>query len=150
MDEPHAIVETTIQPFHDQSKVSEALVALFPTLSPLDVKIEVFPTTQEEQQWTFDNVDLTNFLDSISKQRILDTALDAMGANLHNDNTIFSLSRQAASAGKVAFVLNDEKTLGGTFEVTLSGNNLAAWIEEATWHQGRVDFPRSHAPRGNA
>ena len=50
---------------------------------------------------------------------------------------------QAALAGKVAFVLNDEKSLGGTIDITLRGDNLAAWIEESTWHEGRIEYPRS-------
>ncbi|HJL58998.1 MAG TPA: hypothetical protein QF621_01475, partial [Candidatus Thalassarchaeaceae archaeon] len=91
----------------------------------------------------FDGVDLTAYLSRIAELRILDTALDAMGTNLYQDETVFSISRQAALANKVAFVLNGERALGGTIEITLKGEKLAEWLEEETWHEGRIEMPRT-------
>jgi predicted RNA binding protein with dsRBD fold (UPF0201 family) len=143
MSTPHALVCTTIRPPDHAPSVADALRTLFPELEPPTLHEKVFPNTDSEVDWEFQDVELSTFMTRLSELRILDTALDAMGANLHNDETVFSLSRQAALAGKIAFVLAGEKSLGGTIDVTLAGDNLAAWIEESTWHQGRVDYPRS-------
>ena len=143
MSSPYAVVCTTIRPSDHAPSVADSLRTLFPELEPPEFKENVFPVTEKEMKWEFEEVDLSKFLERISELRILDTALDAMGANLYDNETVFSLSRQAALAGKVAFVLNDEKSLGGTIDITLRGDNLAAWIEESTWHEGRIEYPRS-------
>jgi predicted RNA binding protein with dsRBD fold (UPF0201 family) len=98
---------------------------------------------EEAHIWRFEEIDLSAFLEQIEKQRIMDTALDAMALDLSADSTQFSLSRQAALAGKVAFVLPGERALGGTMRVELEGPELAAWIEQVTWHPGRREVPRS-------
>ena len=51
--------------------------------------------------------------------------------------TRFRLSRQAALAGKVSFVLSGEQVHGGVLDIHLEDKSLAAWIEQATWHRGR-------------
>jgi predicted RNA binding protein with dsRBD fold (UPF0201 family) len=142
MSSPYAVVCTTIRPSDHAPSVANSLSTLFPELEPPEFNENEFPVTDKGEEWKFEEVDLSKFLSRISELRILDTALDAMGANLYDNKTVFSLSRQAALAGKVAFVLNNEKSLGGTIDVTLSGDNLSAWIEESTWHEGRVEYPR--------
>ena len=62
--------------------------------------------------------------------------------NLQKDITHFQLSRQAAFAGKVAFVV-EELPLGGVMEVSLQGDDLGLWLEQLTWHEGRHSIPRS-------
>ena len=79
----------------------------------------------------------------LHKQRILDTALDAMSKNLQDRTTVFELSRQAALAGIVSFPLPNEIPLGGVFTVTLVGDDLNDWLEAATWHAGRDSVPRT-------
>ena len=62
--------------------------------------------------------------------------------NLQGDSTHFQLSRQAAFVGKVAFVV-EEVPLGGVMKVSLQGEDLGLWLEQATWHEGRNNIPRS-------
>ena len=73
--------------------------------------------------------------------RVLDTALDAMAMHSDDEGTVFSLSRQSASIGKVSFVL-EGSPLGGTMEITLTGRDIVIWLEQATWHNGREIVPR--------
>ncbi len=143
MKQPEASVSTTYRPSDDPEMVTDSLLALFPELEIPIPEDKSFPITNNGVDWEFDGVDLTAYLNRIAELRILDTALDAMSTNLHQDETIFSISRQAALANKVAFVLVGEKSLGGTIEITLKGENLAAWLEEATWHEGRIEIPRA-------
>ena len=43
---------------------------------------------------------------------------------------------------KIAFNLPNENPLGGVIQIELSGDDLPAWIEAATWHNGRDVVPR--------
>jgi predicted RNA binding protein with dsRBD fold (UPF0201 family) len=85
---------------------------------------------------------LDTLLKAIRKQRILDTALDAMTLELDGGSTGFSLSRQAALTGKVSFVIED-RAMGGEMRIGLTGEDLAGWLEKQTWHTGRDSLPRS-------
>jgi predicted RNA binding protein with dsRBD fold (UPF0201 family) len=76
-------------------------------------------------------------------QRILDTALDAMGRHFKGNTTVFQIARQAALSSKVAFPLPGELPLGGVIEVTLRSPNLNDWLHAATWHKGRDSVPRT-------
>ncbi len=143
MKQPEVSVSTTYRPSDDPKMVAKSLQSLFPEINIPTSECESFPITNNEIFWEFDGVDLTAYLSRIAELRILDTALDAMGTNLHQDETVFSISRQAALANKVAFVLNGERALGGTIEITLKGENLAEWLEEETWHEGRIEMPRT-------
>ncbi len=97
------------------------------------------PSNYEFKQ---DNISLNNFLSMIRIQTILDTALDVLSMNLKDNHTSFQILRQAAIAGKIAFNLTEKNPLGGVIEVELTGDNLKAWIEAATWHKGRDTVPR--------
>ena len=55
--------------------------------------------------------------------------------------TSFLISRQAALMGKVAFVLESERTVGGVINVLMESPDLTLWLQEATWHPGRRDVP---------
>ena len=59
----------------------------------------------------------------------------------HEGGTVFYLSRQSASIGKVSFVL-ERNALGGLIEVTLEGEDIEIWLEQQTWHIGRERVPR--------
>lgn len=85
---------------------------------------------------------LDTLLKAIRNQRILDTALDAMTLELDGDSTGFSLSRQAALAGKASFVIGN-RGIGGEMRIGLTGDDLADWLEQQTWHAGRDSIPRS-------
>ena len=45
-------------------------------------------------------------------------------------------------ANKIAFNLEQGNPLGGVINVELSGDNLADWLEAATWHKGRDAVPK--------
>ena len=78
----------------------------------------------------------------VHKQAILDTALDVMSLKLENHQTSFQLLRQASIANKIAFNLEQGNPLGGVINVELKGENLADWLEAATWHKGRDAVPK--------
>ena len=89
-----------------------------------------------------EDVSLNQFLAMIHKQAILDTALDMMSINLDDNHTYFEILRQASIANKIAFNLDGQNPLGGVIKIELSGEDLPAWIEAATWHKGRDVGPR--------
>ena len=64
-----------------------------------------------------------------------------MAMEADEEGTVFSLSRQSASIGKVSFVLGD-RPLGGTMEVSLAGQDIFLCLEQVTWHNGRDSVPR--------
>ena len=143
MTQPEATGSTIIRQADDPKLVTESLLTLFPNLQIPEIDEKTFPIPNKSIEWTFERVDLSDFLNRISELRILDTALDAMSSNIHHDETIFCISRQAALANKVAFILTGEKSLGGVIEISMKGLELEAWLEDATWHEGRIDWPRS-------
>ena len=143
-----ASVETGIGPADDADLVLAALLRLFPDSElPVTESGATFPTSSGEGVLCAQEVDLDHLQERLQEQRICDTALDAMALALDADgqSTCFSISRQAALAGKVAFVLPGERVLGGTFEVSIAGEGLAEWIEQFTWHPGRGSVPRNVA-----
>ena len=87
-------------------------------------------------------VPLDTLLTKLHDQRILDTALDAMGANLQGTITVFSVERVAAMAGKVTFGLPGHTPLGGVFDIEIRGEGLEDWLLAATHHPGRAHVPR--------
>jgi predicted RNA binding protein with dsRBD fold (UPF0201 family) len=137
------MVQTKLEGADDPNKVADAMHTLFPEFPlPEDAAHPEFGSANHST-WSADDVPLGCFLTMLHTQRILDTALDAMGRLLEGDSTTFSLSRQAALANKVAFPLPDESPLGGVIEVRLVSPNLLDWLHAATWHKGRDRVPRT-------
>tara|TARA_Y100001970_G_C14259835_1_gene879254 strand:+ start:25863 stop:26447 length:585 start_codon:yes stop_codon:yes gene_type:complete len=136
-------VATTILPHEDTEKVVDSIKNLFPNWKPDNYpKNQNFPTKRTDVEVAGKAESLDIILDIISKNRILDTAFDAMTMYLNNDTTKFYLSRQAAIVGKVSFAI-DERPIGGVMKVTLSRQKLGLWLEQETWHEGRDKIPRS-------
>lgn len=135
-------VRTRIRGAEDGERISQAFRALFPDAQ--DVAWPVTPTYPSEQDITLEvqRVPLDTMLTKLHEQRILDTALDAMGANLEGDATTFTLERVAAMAGKVTFGLPGHAPLGGVFDIEIRGEGLADWLLAATHHPGRTHVPR--------
>ena len=104
---------------------------------------EGFPVNREAMEFTCEGLSPDRLLELLAEQRILDTALDAMSLNLQATSTSFLISRQAALSSKVAFVLETERTIGGVIEVVLESEDLVDWLQEATWHPGRREIPRT-------
>ena len=138
-------LRSTIAASEDASLVLESIRKLFPSIPESVFGSKSFPHESGTRELEYDSVDIETFLEHLSKQRILDTAMDAMSRELGKSHgtTRFHVSRQAALAGKVAFVLPGEKSLGGVIEVTLRGDDLPSWIEDATHHPGRDSVPRT-------
>ena len=137
------VIETNLEGADDPNKIADAIHALFPEFPlPEDA---VHPSFQQASHavWTAKDVPIGHFLVMLHTQRILDTALDAMGRSVVKDSTEFFLSRQAALAGKVAFPLPDEEPLGGVIRVHLQSTNLLDWLHASTWHKGRDHVPRT-------
>ena len=120
-----------------------AIKELFPNAILPEINEEIsFPVAEDRFKIEIEDIDYSYFFEKIHTDRIADTALDCMSQNIENDYAEFKISRQAALAGKIAFVLQNETPLGGVFELTLHSLNLCAWIEEKTWHKGREAIPR--------
>ena len=141
---PLVTVSTRVMPHEIGGACIKAVENIFPDFFienlPAD---EAFPVSREAIEFTCEGLAPDRLLELLSEQRILDTALDAMSLNLQGSSTLFLLSRQAALSRKVAFVLETERTIGGVIEVMLESEDLADWLQEATWHPGRRDIPRS-------
>ncbi len=142
IDEGYSVlVSTKLCGADDPEIVLDAVLKLFPDFTCGLPEKPSFPTKQDDVL-AAEGVSLKTFLEAINNQAILDTSLDSMSANLDNSGTIFHISRQAAMAGKVAFPLPDDNPLGGVITVEIGGENLADWLEAATWHSGRENIPR--------
>ena len=140
---PLISVSTTVRPYDDPVKVAKALTTLFPDWDTTElVDSESFPITHEPYDIGCEGCSPDTMLEALSQQRILDTALDAMSMNIERNMTWFLISRQAAIANKVAFILDGENPVGGVIQVEMKSEDLTSWIEEVTWHPGRQDIPR--------
>ena len=133
-------LRTELRPGDDPENVAVAIQSLFPDVTLDDFQNEKFPSSRHEEI-ICKHLSFEIFLERLRTQAILDTAMDAMGRNLVENQTQFEISRLAAFAGKIAFVF-DDAPLGGCFEIKLEGLGLADWIEASTWHRGRQTVPR--------
>ena len=141
---PLVTVSTRVMSHEIGQRCVDAVQKIFPDFLVDVIPAEdEFPVKRDEVELVSEGVSPEHFLELLGKQRILDTALDAMSLNIHGDSTTFLISRQAALSGKVAFVLETEQTVGGVIQVTLQSEDLIDWMQEATWHPGRTDIPRS-------
>ncbi len=149
---PMVTVSTTIMPHELPSKCIEAVQRIFPDFQPENQFVdEKFPVSRDAVEISQEGISTDLFLELLTDQRILDTALDAMSLNMASDTseqdslftTNFLISRQAALMQKVAFVLDSERTVGGVIEVGMQSPDLPAWLQEATWHPGRREIPRT-------
>ena len=138
----HVTVRTRIRGAEDGARGGEAFAVLFPDAPHVDWPGS--PTYPNQQDVTLEvaNVPLDTFLRKLHDQRILDTALDAMGSNLEGHTVMFSIERVAALAGKVTFGLPGHTSLGGVFDVEITGEGVEDWLLAATHHQGRAHVPR--------
>lgn len=137
------IVSTTIVPGESYALVLESVRNIFPDFPDSTPKSKAsFPCSDKNITLRSEGLSLANFLSIAAQQRVLDTALDSMSKHLNKDKSKFSISRQAALAEKISFCRLDESVLGGIISITLKGLELNEWIEEATWHPGRDEFPR--------
>ena len=149
---PLISVSTCVMPHEVGNKCVQAVEKIFPDFHfPNPPDEEMFPINRNPIEMVCEGVSPDRFLELLGEQRIMDTALDAMSLNLgrtggnqkFNFATKFLISRQAAIRGKIAFVLENERTVGGVIEVFMESDDLVDWIEEATWHPGRTDVPRT-------
>ena len=135
-------VSTVVQPHEDPNRVVEAVKVMFPDWNPdVGPSNTDFPNKRPAVMMTGSSESLDTLLEATRSQRILDTALDAMTMELDGESTGFSLSRQAALAGKASFVIS-ERVMGGEIRVGLTREGLASWLEKQTWHAGRDSVPR--------
>jgi len=140
---PLISVSTVVQPHEDPQRIVDAVQKMFPDWSPDKTPTNsAFPNERVAEMMVGSSESLGTLLEAIKKQRILDTALDAMTLELDGVSTGFSLSRQAALMGKASFVIGDRVT-GGEMRIGLTRENLAGWLEQQTWHVGRDSVPRS-------
>jgi predicted RNA binding protein with dsRBD fold (UPF0201 family) len=137
-------LEAKLSPVDSKEKVLMAIKEIFPNAKLPEIEnSSSFPSSDETEYIKINDIDYELFFEKIHSYKIADTALDCMSQNIQDDISIFKISRQAALAGKIAFVLEHESPLGGCFELTIESTNVIAWIEEMTWHQGRDEVPRT-------
>ena len=143
MAEPTVWIETRIGAHEDPAKIMECIHILFPDFHP-DSEFEVggYPRSQPWVTIQGPANDLSSFLQKLRDQRILDTAMDAMSMDITEKSSMFRISRQAALAGKVGFVLEGDSSLGGDLRILLEHDDIRYWIETATDHPGRRNVPR--------
>ena len=135
------IISTTISGAESPTLVLESVQNIFPDFTADEFTEPTFGVANNFQ-WINEQISLNNFLQMVHKQAILDTALDVMSMKLENHQTSFQLLRQASIANKIAFNLEQGNPLGGVINVELKGENLADWLEAATWHKGRDAVPK--------
>ena len=135
------IVSSKLIAADDPQKVIDSIQEIFPTFTCSLPPKPNFPT-QQNDSLACDNVSLENFVTLLHRQSILDTALDYMSKNISENGTNFTISRQAALSGKVAFPLPNETPLGGVILIEIKGLDVKDWLEAATWHEGRDYIPR--------
>lgn len=139
-------VSTELSPGENYLKVLQAVRNIFPEFPEQQIpQNEKFPSIRDMIVLSSENLSITNLLNMAAEQRVLDTALDSMSQSdsIHRGFAEFQISRQAAYAGKLSFAVFDESQLGGLISIKLEGEDLATWLEEATWHPGRDETPRS-------
>ncbi|MBK70418.1 MAG: hypothetical protein CMB53_03360 [Euryarchaeota archaeon] len=136
-------VSTIVQPHEDPEMVVLAVRNVFPDWMPSEeIGKRSFPHSGSVDILHGKVGSMDTFVEAITNQRILDTALDAMTIDMEgSDYTDFSISRQAALAGKISFSLG-ERAAGGTIDVSIQGDEIDQWLEKLTWHQGRAAIPR--------
>ena len=137
------IVKTLLSGADSPEKVLNSIRNIFPDFTPKKQCKEPKLGDTKNQIMEDSNISLNHFLNLLHKQKILDTALDAMSRNLDQNKSEFQILRQAAVSEKISFNIPNEKPLGGTITVKLNGENLKDWCEAATWHKGRDTIPRS-------
>ena len=135
-------VSTLIRSHDDPDKVKDSVTSIFPDWEPSNFpEKSSFPVTRSSEVISAEIESIDDLLSILRENRVLDTALDAMAMNAHEGGTVFYLSRQSASIGKVSFIL-EGNALGGLIEVTLDGTDIEMWLEQQTWHVGRESIPR--------
>ena len=140
--EPVILVSTVVRSHDDPNKVVDSVRSIFPEWSPKrTLGKSDFPLRRDSEEISGNVDSLDNLLAILRDNRVLDTALDAMAMQADEEGTVFRLSRQSASIGKVSFVL-EGSPLGGTMEISLTGRDIVIWLEQATWHNGRDIVPR--------
>ena len=107
------VVATTLLNHERPDLVLDAVRRMFPDWSPENMPERgAFPTNSTSMRLVSNVESLDAMIEEARNHRILDTALDAMTLKSDGEISTFSLSRQAASAGKCSFVV-DEIPLGG-------------------------------------
>ena len=140
--DPKVIVSTLVRSHDDPYKVKDSVTSIFPDWQPSNFpKKSSFPVTRSSEVFSAEIQSIDGLLSILRENRVLDTAMDAMAMRAHGRGTVFYLSRQSASIGKVSFVM-EENALGGLIEVTLVGQEIEIWLEQQTWHKGREIVPR--------
>ncbi len=142
--EPEVWVDTDVASHENADSAIDAVRSVFPDWQPESMLASNgFPCDERMFTLTGKAPGTTTLLEFCKRQRILDTALDAMSVDRGDSAAMFHLSRQAALVGKVAFVLSGERVLGGVMRVTLVGSGISDWLRQVTWHPGRGDVPRA-------
>ena len=139
-------VSTYLGPGENYARVLQAVQNFFPEFPKQKIpENDEFPSNRERMTLSASGLSITKLLDVAAEQRVLDTALDSMSQSekMTEGETQFSISRQAAYAGKLSFAVFDGHQLGGVIVIKLEGEDLFTWIEEATWHPGRDEIPRT-------
>ncbi|MFL2952578.1 MAG: hypothetical protein CBD52_002485 [Euryarchaeota archaeon TMED192] len=136
------LVATTLLNHERPDLVLDAVRKMFPDWAPENMPERgAFPTNSPSVRLVSNVESLDAMIGEARNHRILDTALDAMTLKSDGEISTFSLSRQAAAAGKCSFVV-DAIPLGGTIDITIKENDLDDYLTKLTYHPGRDSVPR--------
>ena len=136
----NVVVSSRLLGADDPQIVHDAILQLFPDFTCGLPENPKFPSDQDDILAS-DNISMQTFLEAIHKQFILDTALDYMSANLDENGTVFHICGKQQWLGK-SLSHCQGNPLGGLITIEIEGDNLADWLEAATWHSGRENIPR--------
>ena len=105
-DEIICTISTEINGADSPLKIIQSISNIFPEIDvgSEQFKEPTFPTKSSEYKISFECSNVDEFIEKISKQRILDTAMDAMSHNL-NDNHTYQKQGMELILNQVAFLL---------------------------------------------
>ncbi len=126
------IVEVQMRPTEDQEKIIKALTNLFDLD---DIKVEDGGKYKKIVGVSEKVSSLKKFREKIWMQRILDTARSMMLRGASEESIIFMLHKQAAYAGKVSFIENENESSLGPIVVkieTKAPREIIDWLAPKT------------------
>lgn len=110
-------ISVPVFPSEDPEKVRAAVLRIFP-----DAVLEI---SEKRMDGVTDNIDA--FKLQIRRQKILDTARSVLLKGQSDDRTVFRISKQVATVGKISFT--EERTILGAIKVVIEDNDLSDLID---------------------
>ncbi|AGB04284.1 hypothetical protein AciM339_0395 [Aciduliprofundum sp. MAR08-339] len=111
------VIEAELHPTEDVEKVKNAILNIFP-----DARLEILAG---EIRGISHSVDTLGKI--LKEMRIRDAARSVFLSNLYDDEIVFSISKQAATVGKVNFSVGNVPL--GDIKIIMRGENLREIVD---------------------